>query len=182
LLDEPTNHLDIEMREALTEALQDYEGALVVVAHDRHLLRATADELWLVDDGAVKRFDGDLDDYRDWVLSARSKEAPVESMTSDASAGDRRAQKRVAAQERQRLSDLRKPIQQQLDHVERELDTLGSEKRELDTWLAAPDAYLEANKERLKEALARNGDLGWELARVEAKWLELHEALERVGM
>ena len=79
------------------------------------------------------------------------------------------------------MSDLRKPIQQQLDHVEQELDTLASEKRELDAWLAAPDAYLDANKERLKEALARNGDLGWELARVEAKWLELHEALERVG-
>ena len=74
LLDEPTNHLDIDMREALTEALQDYTGALIVVAHDRHLLRATADELWLVADGKVAPFDGDLDDYRDWVLSARRRE------------------------------------------------------------------------------------------------------------
>ena len=70
LLDEPTNHLDIDMREALTEALQDYTGALIVVAHDRHLLRATADELWLVADGKVAPFDGDLDDYRQWVLGA----------------------------------------------------------------------------------------------------------------
>jgi ATP-binding cassette, subfamily F, member 3 len=181
LLDEPTNHLDIEMREALTEALQDYEGALVVVAHDRHLLRATADELWLVDDGAVRRFDGDLDDYRDWVLSARTKEAPVEPTAAAPVSGDRRVQKRAAAQERQRLSELRKPIQQQLNRIEQELDTLATEKRELDAWLAAPDAYLDDSKERLKEVLARHGDLGWQLARVEAKWLELHDALERIG-
>ena len=77
LLDEPTNHLDIEMREALAEALQDYDGALIVVAHDRHLLRATTDALWLVADGAVKPFDGDLDDYRDWVL-ARGRRADDE--------------------------------------------------------------------------------------------------------
>src|SRR5690349_17500341 len=75
LLDEPTNHLDIEMREALTEALQDYEGALIVVAHDRHLLRATVDELWLVADGKVRPFDGDLDDYRAWVLDRARRNA-----------------------------------------------------------------------------------------------------------
>ena len=181
LLDEPTNHLDIEMREALTEALQDYEGALVVVAHDRHLLRATADELWLVDGGVVQRFDGDLDDYRDWVLSARAREVPVAPMATAPTGGDRREQKRVAAQERQRLSGLRKPIQQQLVRIERELDALTTEKRELDACLAAPDAYLEDSKERLKQALARHGDLGWQLARIEAQWLELHEALERLG-
>src|SRR4029077_13057858 len=77
LLDEPTNHLDIEMREALAEALQDYGGALVVVAHDRHLLRATTDVLWLVADGKVAPFDGDLDDYRDWVLGPRRRSAIV---------------------------------------------------------------------------------------------------------
>src|SRR5206468_6517626 len=74
LLDEPTNHLDIEMREALTEALQDYEGALIVVAHDRYLLRATADELWLVNDGTLQSFEGDLEDYRQWVLGERNRE------------------------------------------------------------------------------------------------------------
>ncbi len=77
LLDEPTNHLDIEMREALTEALQDYGGALVVIAHDRHLLRATTDVLWLVADGRVAPFDGDLDDYRDWVLTTRRRERTI---------------------------------------------------------------------------------------------------------
>ncbi len=92
LLDEPTNHLDIEMREALTEALQDYEGALIVVAHDRHLLRATADELWLVTDGALTAFEGDLDDYRDWVRSRRAGEAAATAESSaNGVAPDRKA-------------------------------------------------------------------------------------------
>ena len=180
LLDEPTNHLDIEMREALTEALQDYEGALVVVAHDRHLLRATTDELWLVAGGALRRFDGDLEDYRDWVLSGRGSEGSAAAQPAAPAGVERRAQKREEAEARQRLSDLRRPIQQKLERIERELEALSSEKRELDVWLAAPDAYLAENKERLKEALARHGDLGWQLARIEAQWLELHDALERV--
>jgi ATP-binding cassette subfamily F protein 3 len=178
LLDEPTNHLDIEMREALTEALQDYEGALVVVAHDRHLLRATADELWLVDAGAVRRFDGDLDDYRDWVLGRKS---PAEASPGVAPSGDRRTQKRIEAEARQRLSDQRKPLQQKLQRIEQELEAMGAEKRELDAWLAAPEAYLDENKERLKTALARHGDIGWQLARMETQWLEVNEALERVS-
>ena len=178
LLDEPTNHLDIEMREALTEALQDYEGALIVVAHDRHLLRATADELWLVDAGAVRRFDGDLDDYRDWVLGRKS---PTEAAPGSAPTGDRRAQKRVEAEARQRLSDQRKPLQQKLDRIEKELEALTAEKRELDVWLAAPEAYLDENKERLKTTLARHGDIGWQLARMETQWLEANEALERIS-
>ena len=178
LLDEPTNHLDIEMREALTEALQDYEGALIVVAHDRHLLRATADELWLVDAGAVRRFDGDLDDYRDWVLGRKS---PTEAAPVSAPTGDRRAQKRAEAAARQRLSDQRKPLQQKLDRIEKELEALNAAKRELDVWLAAPDAYLDENKERLKTTLARHGDIGWQLARLETQWLEANEALERIS-
>jgi len=179
LLDEPTNHLDIEMREALTEALQDYEGALVVVAHDRHLLRATADELWLVDAGVVRRFDGDIDDYREWVLSGRAREVAVAS-PAGAAGPDRRAQRRAEAQARQHASDLRKPVADKLARAETRLDELTREKRELDTWLASPDAYLEENKQRLKDALSRHADLGWELARVETQWLELQEALVRL--
>ncbi|HEY1458674.1 MAG TPA: ATP-binding cassette domain-containing protein [Casimicrobiaceae bacterium] len=179
LLDEPTNHLDIEMREALTEALQDYEGALVVVAHDRHLLRATADELWLVDAGVVRRFDGDLDDYREWVLSGRAREAAAAPVAT-AAGGDRRAQKRAEAKARQHASDRRKPLADKLARAEATLDELSREKRELDTWLALPDAYVDENKERLKETLARHADLGWELARVETQWLELQEALVRL--
>ncbi len=99
LLDEPTNHLDIDMREALTEALQDYTGALIVVAHDRHLLRATADELWLVADGALAQFDGDLDDYRQWVLAGRGRESAATVADAATASPDRKTQKRAEARD-----------------------------------------------------------------------------------
>jgi ATP-binding cassette, subfamily F, member 3 len=183
LLDEPTNHLDIEMREALTEALQDYDGALIVVAHDRHLLRATTDELWRVADGRVEPFDGDLDDYRDWVLGERRRAArnAVEPAQADASASpDRKTQKRVEAQLRQRRSTSRKPLVTRQQALEREMETLGAEKKSLDLWLAAPEAYVDEAREALKTALARQGELTWKLARLEAEWLELAEALDRM--
>ena len=182
LLDEPTNHLDIEMREALTEALQDYEGALIVVAHDRHLLRATADELWLVADGALAPFGGDLDDYRDWVRARRGRDvAARREKATDGSAPDRRAQKRSEAAERQRLAELRKPLQHELADVEAELQALEAEKRELEALLASADAYAESNKESLITMLERQGDLSWQLARAEAQWLELQGKLEQIG-
>ncbi len=179
LLDEPTNHLDIDMREALTEALQDYTGALIVVAHDRHLLRATADELWLVADGALSLFDGDLDDYRQWVLAGRGRESANATADTAPQAPDRRSQKRAEAAERQRLSELRKPLQKKIERLEQQIELLSAEKRGLDDWLATSEAYVEDNKERLITSLARRGDLAWQLARDEAEWLDLHEALER---
>jgi ATP-binding cassette, subfamily F, member 3 len=179
LLDEPTNHLDIEMREALTEALQDYEGALVVVAHDRYLLRATADELWLVADGRVAPFDGDLDDYRDWVLAGRARGATAAS-EGRGPRPDRRAEKRAEAEARQRRSELRKPLQAKLVSIETDLDQLSAEKRALDDWLASQEAYTDENRDRLKQTLATQADLTWRLARVEAAWLELHDALAKI--
>ena len=131
ILDEPTNHLDIEMREALAEALQDFDGALVVVAHDRHLLTATTDAFWLVHDGRVAPFDGDLDDYRDWALAANRRDAKVgsdstfpfrpggdaggdngkvESDPTFATIGSRQAQKRAEAEARQARHARRKPL------------------------------------------------------------------------
>jgi ATP-binding cassette subfamily F protein 3 len=178
LLDEPTNHLDIEMREALTEALQDYEGALIVVAHDRHLLRATADELWLVADGSLSAFEGDLDDYREWVRSRRSGDN-AEAETPPPGV-DRKARRRAEAAERQRLSELRKPLQQRLAAVEAEMQSLQSEKQEVEAWLATEDAYAETSKENLVAALERQGDLTWQLARAEAAWLELQSQLEEI--
>jgi len=181
LLDEPTNHLDIEMREALTEALQDYGGALVVVAHDRHLLRATTDALWLVADGKISQFDGDLDDYRDWVLNLRRRER-VEPETDIATAApvDRKAQKREQAAARQRLADARRPIAARQAAIEKEMAGYNREKEQLDAWLAQPDAYAEAMKDELKTNVARQGEVVWQLARLETEWLELAEALERI--
>ncbi|MDQ2915650.1 MAG: ATP-binding cassette domain-containing protein [Pseudomonadota bacterium] len=179
LLDEPTNHLDIEMREALTEALQDYGGALIVVAHDRHLLRATVDELWLVADGAVQPFDGDLDDYRAWVLdrarAARHGDTPRDAGKSST---DRRAQKRDEAQARQKRANARKPLLARRSVVEQDIERLGAERATLDAWLASTEAYAEDAKPRLVAALERAGEVTWTLARLESEWLEIAEALD----
>jgi ATP-binding cassette, subfamily F, member 3 len=183
ILDEPTNHLDIEMREALAEALQDYDGALVVVAHDRHLLRATTDELWLVADGHIAPFDGDLDDYRDWVLGLRRRGPPPNATAGTdetPSPPDRKAQKRAEAQSRQRAFAQRKPFASRLAKVERELEALAAEKTALEAWLASADAYTDTNKDELKTRLARRGDLAWQQARLEADWLELTDAMEKL--
>jgi ATP-binding cassette subfamily F protein 3 len=184
LLDEPTNHLDIEMREALTEALQDYDGALIVVAHDRHLLRATTDELWLVHDGTLHPFDGDLDDYRDWVLSQRRREAACagdDAATPGRSTGiDRKAQKRAEAAARQQRSDARRPLVARQEGIEAEMDALTAEKATLDAWLATGEAYAEDARARLRDATERSGTLTWRLARLESEWLELAEALEKL--
>jgi ATP-binding cassette subfamily F protein 3 len=177
LLDEPTNHLDIEMREALAEALQDYGGALVVVAHDRHLLRATADELWLVADGRVAPFEGDLDDYRDWVLSRgradTGRDAPL--------AGDRKALRRAEAEARQESYARRKPIADRLARIEEEMSVLDAERRTLEDWLASSAAYADDQRDALRERLVRQGDVTWRLARLEAEWLELSETLDRLN-
>jgi len=178
LLDEPTNHLDIDMREALTEALQDYDGALIVVAHDRHLLRATADELWIVADGRVAPFDGDLDDYADWVQK-RQRRVQAGARETTRPAEERRAQKRAEADARARRSSARKPLLARQAALEQQLETLNAEKRKLDAWLAASEAYADDARDTLKASLARQGELTWELARLEAEWLELAEALEK---
>jgi ATP-binding cassette subfamily F protein 3 len=170
------------MREALTEALQDYGGALIVVAHDRHLLRATVDELWLVADGALAPFDGDLDDYRAWVLDRARRAARRDAPARDGArpSADRRAQKREEAQARQKRADARKPLMALQEAVEQDLERLGAEKAALDEWLASADAYVDDAKERLVAALARQGELTWMLARLEAEWLEIAEALEAI--
>jgi ATP-binding cassette subfamily F protein 3 len=170
------------MREALAEALQDYDGALIVVAHDRHLLRATTDQLWLVNDGTIAPFDGDLDDYRDWVLGARARASDASTATSESALPptDRRAQKRAAAETRQKSYAQRKPLVDRLNRVDKTLHDLSTEKTSIEEWLLLPEAYVDDNRELLKEKLARQGDLGWQLARAETEWLELSEALERL--
>jgi ATP-binding cassette subfamily F protein 3 len=197
ILDEPTNHLDIEMREALAEALQDFDGALVVVAHDRHLLTATTDAFWLVHDGRVGPFDGDLDDYRDWALAAGRRDAKPGSdsnssspregsggdrrkFESDPGFGSRQAQKRAEAEARQARHVRRKPLAERLARLDLEIATLAREQADADAWLAGADAYADANRDRLKATVARQGDVGSRLARLEAEWLELAEAIERI--
>jgi ATP-binding cassette subfamily F protein 3 len=183
LLDEPTNHLDLEMRLALTQALQGYEGALVVVSHDRHLLRSTCDELWLVANGEVEAFTGDLDDYRNWLDSDKSeRKAQAANPAGDAVAGvSRKDQRRQAAEARQRASSLKKPLTTKLAKIEKEIETLTREKAELETLLGAADMYEDANRARLQAATARQADVNWQLADAEQRWLTLNEELDALG-
>lgn len=178
ILDEPTNHLDIEMREALTLALQSFPGAILIVSHDRHLLKATVDEYWLVDRAQVAAFDGDLDDYHRY-LQERDQQTPVsESKVADETAAsasvNRKEQKRLEAERRQRLAPLRKKQQaaeKQMEKQQQQLDEI--EQRLADTGL-----YDDSRKDELKTLLAQQAELKSSLEEVEMEWMELTEAME----
>jgi ATP-binding cassette subfamily F protein 3 len=178
LLDEPTNHLDMETREALTMALSSYEGALLLVSHDRHLLRATCDQLWLVHDGRVGPFDGDLDDYAALVLASRRDRVETEG---DGEAGNRRAQRRQEATERQRLADSRRPLQSKLKRLEQELARISDELRELDARLADPDFYHSGQADEVAATLKRRGDLAGRVDELESKWIAVTTELEAIA-
>ncbi|HEV2333380.1 MAG TPA: ATP-binding cassette domain-containing protein [Gammaproteobacteria bacterium] len=183
LLDEPTNHLDLDMREALTVALAQFEGTLILVSHDRHLLRACADEFLLVGQGKVTPFDGDLDEYRSWLLkNAAARRAGLNAPAEKTDAGgNRKEQRREEAQERQRLAELRKPIQKEIATLEKRMEKLNAEKRRLDALLADEDTYKESNKTLLMDSLRQQAETKSELERVEAQWLEKQSALEAVS-
>ena len=179
VLDEPTNHLDMETREALTLALSSFAGALLLVSHDRHLLRATCDALWLVHDGRLGAFDGDLDDYAALVLASR-REAQAEPMSSDA--GPRRRESRKQeAQERQRLANARKPLQNQLQKIESELARVSASVRELDARLADPDFYHAGEPAEVAKTLKARGELALQVEELEARWLDLTGRIEAIA-
>ncbi len=186
LLDEPTNHLDLDMRHALTLALQDYQGALIVVSHDRHLLRTVTDEFLLVAEGRAQPFDGDLDDYRDW-LNERQRAANRDTTTrtigngNGNSAIERRKQKRQAADRRQQLAVKRKPLEQRTRKLEQRLEKLHAEQTRLQSELAESALYEDANKNRLKELLLHKAQMDKEVENLEGEWLELQEALETLA-
>jgi ATP-binding cassette subfamily F protein 3 len=182
LLDEPTNHLDLEMRHALTWALQDYAGALLVVSHDRHLLRTTTDAFVLVDAGRVKPFTGDLDDYRNWLNERQNSVKGGSARSNGGSAAERREQKRLEAERRNRLAAKRRPLEQRVRVLEDRLDRLSQSKQDIETDLAEPDIYEDANKHRLKELLLRQGKVDQKLEQVEEEWLEVQEALETLDL
>jgi ATP-binding cassette, subfamily F, member 3 len=173
LLDEPTNHLDIEMRHALTRALQDYQGAMVLVSHDRSLLRATCDELFLVEGGSVSEFAGDLDDYTRH-LAAREPAAPAAAGATPS----RRDQRRQEAQARNQSSALRRPIENRLKALEREMEELAAARDRLEKRLAAPDMYADSRKEDLKGILLEQAQVAQRLEQAEERWLELTAELE----
>jgi ATP-binding cassette subfamily F protein 3 len=182
LLDEPTNHLDIEMRHALTMALQEFEGGVVLVSHDRSLLRATCDRFMLVADGAAQVFDGDLDDYRDWLAEQRIKERSKERIaevkdTADSYQKNDRAKSKAERQERILL---RRPLIKEIEQLETRLAVWQKEKSQSDERLSDPAVYVETDKTELQVLLKQQAELMQNIEQAEERWLELHELLEAI--
>ncbi|MDR1890179.1 MAG: ATP-binding cassette domain-containing protein, partial [Zoogloeaceae bacterium] len=176
LLDEPTNHLDLEMREALCFALQDFVGGVVLVSHDRHLLRTVTDELWRVDHGRAALFDGDLDDYARLLSVTAPPAAPPDAT---AQKQERRQQRAAFAATRQQRLQQRRPLQKELAQLDKQLAALGVEAGELERTLADPALYAPDADRQRQEALARRQREVQETTEAaELRWLEIHEMLE----
>ena len=172
ILDEPTNHLDIDSRRALIEALNDYNGAVILIAHDRHLIEATVDRLWLVNDGTVSVFDGDMEDYRSLVVAAARK--PDEKDKADAGAQVNKAdQRKAAADKRASLAPLRKKINE-IESLTKKLETLI---QALDAELADPALY-EKSPAKAAEKAKQRGEAAAKLSAAEEQWLELSTEYE----
>ena len=174
LLDEPTNHLDLDMRQALINALQEFEGALLVVSHDRHLLRSVCDEFWLVDAGRVTAFDGDLEDYRRWLGEGSKGTAPASDAT-ESNGISRKDQRRQEAERRQQL----KPLRDAVKVSERQVEALTRKRDRLNETLADPALYEADDTARVTELTQEKAALERELAAAEEAWLEAMDALEQ---
>ncbi len=183
LLDEPSNHLDLDMRHALTMALQGFEGAVVTVSHDRHLLTSTVDDYWLVADGRVARFDGDLDDYRRW-LNDRQSGKPAGRGRSGSGEGryqhreqhrdQRRNQRRDQAAWRERV----KPLSNRVERLTREVDETARQLATLEQALTDSTLYADDRRDDLAERLAEQTRYRQRLEKLEQEWLEAEQALE----
>ncbi|RJG12972.1 ATP-binding cassette domain-containing protein [Pseudomonas cavernicola] len=174
LLDEPTNHLDLEMRLALTMALQDFAGAVLVVSHDRHLLKSTTDEFLLVAEGRIQEFEGDLEDYARWLVDYRARQAPVSSAAPSADKTDKRAQRQAAAALRQQLA----PHKREADKLEKELGVLHERLANLEARLGDAAIYEAARKDELRDLLAEQAKLKVRESELEEAWMAALEHLE----
>jgi ATP-binding cassette subfamily F protein 3 len=166
LLDEPTNHLDLATREALSMALNEFEGTVMLVSHDRALLRAVCDEFWMVSRGGVAPFDGDLDDYQRYLLDEAKRQREEAKKASSTPAPVAKAQVIPKA------PDL-KPLKKELDKVDQQLKALGAERESLESRLAA-----NASAADMAQAGKRLKAVDAELAQLEERWLELSEQIE----
>jgi ATP-binding cassette subfamily F protein 3 len=195
LLDEPTNHLDLETREALTLALAQFDGSLILVSHDRSLLRATTDRFLLVADGRCTEFDGDLDDYRAWSLKksaggdvkatiaveTAANASPVAAPAAASAAVHSREQRRLDAATRDAIARQRKPIEQRIRRIEARLAEAEGKKRTIEAVLAEPDAYADDRREQLKQHLIEQAYVTKEIGELEAEWLEQQALLEQAA-
>lgn len=176
LLDEPTNHLDLEMRHALTMALQTFEGAMIIVSHDRHLLRLSCSDYYLVDQGEVRSFEGDLDDYHQWLLDAAKEDSKKLASADATPAQDKKQQKRIEAELRKQLSPIKKQQVKQEKQQQKATDRLA----ELETQLAETSLYEADNKAQLTQVLTERTKLTQDLEASEMEWLTLQEQIEDI--
>jgi ATP-binding cassette subfamily F protein 3 len=176
LLDEPTNHLDLEMRHALTLALQDYEGGVILVSHDRALLRATCDEFILVADGKAEAFDGDLEDYSLWLTAQRLKDKQSAQMEAPdrLNKNDRALNK---AEKQARILE-RRPLIKELELLELNIERWQGEKKTCDERLNDAELYAMNDKTELQQLLKKQAELANKIEVGEERWLALHELLE----
>ncbi len=179
LLDEPTNHLDLDMRTALTFALQSFEGAMVIVSHDRFLLRATTDDFYLVDNGTVTAFQGDLDDYHQWLNEQQKKEkrqeqAQTPKISNNQSQADKKEQKRLEAEFRKQTA----PIRKEITNLETKFTQFSAILSGIENTLAEPELYQSENKDKLTQLLREQAQAKGSLEEVELRWMELQEQLE----
>jgi len=172
ILDEPTNHLDIDSREALVSALNAYEGAVVLISHDPHLIELAADRLWLVANGQVQSFDGDLEAYKKYLLD-QAREARREGKEPREATPNRKDERRAAAEMREKLAPLRKKVQE----AEKRMESLGKKKSDLEAKLADPKLY-EGPSDKVQTLQRDLGEVEKSLAAVEEDWFAAHEALE----
>ncbi len=178
LLDEPTNHLDLDMRHALTLALQSFEGALILVSHDRSLIEATTDQFLLIDKGSLKTFDGDLNDYRAWRLAQENATAAPAQSSQSQSRKDTKQQEAQMRQERARRS---KPVQQKIDQAEKEIAALTAAQQQCEAILSQESIYQPENKAKLQETLAKVNEIKVKLTKFEEDWLQWQEDLETIN-
>ncbi|MGZ8258820.1 MAG: ATP-binding cassette domain-containing protein, partial [Methylotenera sp.] len=176
LLDEPTNHLDLEMRHALTLALQDYEGGVILVSHDRALLRATCDQFILVADGKAEPFDGDLENYSQWLTAQRLKEKQQTQViaTDKPNKNDRALNK---AERQVRIAE-RRPLVKELEQLELNITHWQTDRKSCDERLNDSALYTAADKTALQQLLKKQAELSNQIEIAEERWLELHELLE----
>ncbi len=176
LLDEPTNHLDLEMRHALTLALQDYQGGVILVSHDRALLRATCDNFVLVANGVAEAFDGDLDDYKDWLANNKTQ-----TNTVNIEVAVKKNDYAQSKAERQARIVARRPLVKETEQIEKSLEKLNAEKATLDARASEGSLYDANNKNELQQLLKRQAELSSAIDMAEMRWLELHEQLEAIA-
>ncbi len=181
LLDEPTNHLDLEMRQALTAALAEYEGSMVLVSHDRALLRTVCDDFRLVFDGKVEEFDGAIEDYITWLAARRAANASGSNTAVTQDKAARREARESAAADRQVRLAARRPLLREVEKLEKDLARWQQEKQQIDTQLADPAFYASPDPSRLRTLTVKQQQLAGDIDAAEHRWLEIHAELESIG-